>query len=999
MKRLLIHINKPLNIMKKASFFIFCGLLCAASLRAQTWNCGANGNNVTATLSGGVLTINGTGAMANYNTSSPAPWYDYRESITTVNYTGSVTVIGSLAFRDCVALTDVAIPNSVTSIGGTSVFDGCTALKTITIPNSVTSIGGYVFRNCTSLETVIVSGTLESVGSYAFQNCTALTSESANAIIANLTLINSHTFNGCTGLTSITIPESVTRINNDAFTGTGNIATVYFNARNFSTFFTGSLPGSMTKLIIGSTVNRLPASIFAYTSSLVNVTIHEGCTLIDSRAFAYCTGITSITLPKSVSTIGSGIFSGCANIREITVLWDSPTEVAVTNNDIGFSAAQKKLIVLNIPSGASDAYLASEVWKDFAFIGNATFHTVTYDTLGGSVVAAKTFLDGRTVPKPDDPTRNGHIFSGWYKEMECINAWIFTDVVNRDITLYARWRPAGVNTVFHVKLNGTGNGTSWENAAGSIHDMIDIAVAGDEIWVAAGDYQLPAILDVKEGVNMYGSFAGNETSIDSRAKSDRDGNGKIEPWEYTNETFLIAGGTTFTVMLGTKYIMFAIQTQFDGFTLGNISNHGNAIVNNCSLLRITNGHGATVSNSIIANSSSSITGPTSGIISNLGTVYRGYFNSNYGNMINCVITNHSLYMRYYLQPVSVLGGGVYNGPGGLIMNCTVSNNKLDVHSTRGGSTLGAGIYNDNGTVVNCIVSGNTGHSRLSGGGICNTGGGVVSNCAVYGNTESGIYNFSGTIFCSTILKNSSGNLINSTDGAAYNCITDDSDMAQFINPDAHDYRLKTGSKYIGTGSIENLPDWVINSTDLAGNPRVRNGIIDLGAYSYDDRLIFYKVTFDTQGGSTIAPVEVFFGERITRPSDPNRSGYTFGGWYREASCTAAWNFDTDVVNGRVTLYAKWTEGSVTGAVETGYDASLKIYPNPFTDAVRIVGAEVEMRHTLSLQIINSAGEIVHTQIITSPDETIRLVHLPAGVYFIRLEKDGKVKMVKVIKNR
>ena len=46
---------------------------------------------------------------------------------------------------------------------------------------------------------------------------------------------------------------------------------------------------------------------------------------------------------------------------------------------------------------------------------------------------------------------------------------------------------------------------------------------------------------------------------------------------------------------------------------------------------------------------------------------------------------------------------------------------------------------------------------------------------------------------------------------------------------------------------------------------------------------------------------------------------------------------------------------------------------------------------------NAAGVVVHTQMITNPDETIRLEHLPAGVYFFMFEKDGKEKTVKVVK--
>jgi hypothetical protein len=85
---------------------------------------------------------------------------------------------------------------------------------------------------------------------------------------------------------------------------------------------------------------------------------------------------------------------------------------------------------------------------------------------------------------------------------------------------------------------------------------------------------------------------------------------------------------------------------------------------------------------------------------------------------------------------------------------------------------------------------------------------------------------------------------------------------------------------------------------------------------------------------------------------------------------------------------------VTGAVETLRATSLQIYPNPFTDAVRITG---KIGETGKIQVINTAGMIVHTQTIASPDETIHLGHLPAGLYIIRLENGSRVKTMKIIK--
>ena len=73
---------------------------------------------------------------------------------------GSVTSIGTEAFRGCTGLTSITIPDSVTSIGQ-GAFCDCSGLTSVTIGNGVTSIGYSAFSGCTGLTSITFNGTME----------------------------------------------------------------------------------------------------------------------------------------------------------------------------------------------------------------------------------------------------------------------------------------------------------------------------------------------------------------------------------------------------------------------------------------------------------------------------------------------------------------------------------------------------------------------------------------------------------------------------------------------------------------------------------------------------------------------------------------------------------------------------------------------------------------------------------------------------------------------
>jgi len=50
-----------------------------------------------------------------------------------------------------------------------------------------------------------------------------------------------------------------------------------------------------------------------------------------------------------------------------------------------------------------------------------------------------------------------------------------------------------------------------------------------------------------------------------------------------------------------------------------------------------------------------------------------------------------------------------------------------------------------------------------------------------------------------------------------------------------------------------------------------------------------------------------YGDKVAKPSDPTKAGYTFDGWYADSALSTAWDFANDAVVGNTTLYAKWAQ--------------------------------------------------------------------------------------------
>ncbi len=83
-------------------------------------------------------------------------------------------------------------------------------------------------------------------------------------------------------------------------------------------------------------------------------------------------------------------------------------------------------------------------------------YTVSFETNGGSTINSKDVVGGSTVSLPNNPTKLGYEFVGWYIDEALNNEFVPSTLISEDITLYAKWNYVGTATVTYVLNGGTG---------------------------------------------------------------------------------------------------------------------------------------------------------------------------------------------------------------------------------------------------------------------------------------------------------------------------------------------------------------------------------------------------------------------------------------------------------------------------------------------------------------------------------------------------------------
>lgn len=393
------------------------------------------------------------------------------------------------------------------------------------------------------------------------------------------------------------------------------------------------------------------------------------------------------------------------------------------------------------------------------------------------------------------------------------------------------------NGTLYVKKGGTGNGSSWLNAAPELSDALLAATLNRNvfnIWVAKGTYlprHRPDNLSdedpediyntflLVDGVSVYGGFAGTETALSERQLNLPE-NASILSGDFdNNDQFNV--GEIFQNGPGEELE----ENVYRVVSMVGLRNYGAAL----NGFTIQGGNGVTddLDEMLFVNESDVPLGYAAGVLieeawqmpllenliikNNVSIVGSGLV----GLGAAATITNSVVYHNFDVAGIGSGISGLVSPLPMVLINTTVTQN-LSLANGPGVGLLGSEILIGNSIIYQNVIEGIESQGLFPAKDFASQGStGFVMNSIIGGSGGSSNWNVNED--SNSEIEDMQGNL--------------DEDPV-FKNIYTADFSLSSCSRAIDAGNINFYEDGTVSSTDLAGNPRVFNNEVDMGALEY-----------------------------------------------------------------------------------------------------------------------------------------------------------------------
>ncbi len=209
-----------------------------------------------------------------------------------------------------------------------------TASGSLEIPETieglpVTNVGENAFIECSLITSITIPDSVTSIENMAFFICPSLSAINVDPGNLNYTDIDGVLFNkaiteivafpgGKSG--SYTIPGSVTNIKEGAFSECSLLTSVTIpdSVSSIGAFAFAFSP-SLASVTIPGSVTSISNAMFAFCSALTSITIPDSVTVVSGYAFQDCSSLTSVTIGNSVLSIGDAVFYNCSSLSGLFV--------------------------------------------------------------------------------------------------------------------------------------------------------------------------------------------------------------------------------------------------------------------------------------------------------------------------------------------------------------------------------------------------------------------------------------------------------------------------------------------------------------------------------------------------------------------------------------------------------------------------------------------------------------------------------------------------------